>query len=334
MQGNPGHPVGGTVDGVNGAALHRPPNEGPCVRIEQLEYLAAVTQHGSLRRASEALHLSQPALSEAIGKLEKELGVSLLDRRRSGARISRQGQGLLPYMTQVLDAVDRLRQAAGDQSLVSRTLRIGTVNAGNSTVLVPAVQDFRREHGGTGVEVLNSQQSEIYQGLAEGSLDLGLVNVLPGDDVPPHLTSRDLVHGRPVVCLRTDHPLARLDAVTVDELRQEAFITMRAGYLMHRFTHRLFGGTPPVTSFSTDGAEMGKLMVAEGLGVTVLPDYSLIGDPLSMTGLITFRPIAGDDTPLTLLMVTRTVAVVPPALRLMQAALLDRAREYEKNFAA
>ena len=304
------------------------------MRIEQLEYLAAVTQHGSLRRASESMHISQPALSEAVGKLERELGVPLLDRRRSGARISRQGQDLLPYMTQVLDAVDRLRQAAGDQTLVSRNLRIGTVNAANSTLLVPAVQDFRHRNGGTGVEVLSTQQSEIYVGLAEGSLDLGLVNVLPGDDVPPHLTSRELVRGRPVVCLRTDHPLARLDKVSVDELREEPFITMRAGYLMHRFTHRLFGGRMPATSFSTDGAEMGKLMVAEGLGVTVLPNYSLISDPLSTAGLITHRPIAGDDTALTLLMVIRNVAVTPPALRLMQSTLLDRARIYQQNHGA
>ena len=301
------------------------------MRIEQLEYLAAVTQHGSLRRASESLHLSQPALSEAVGKLERELGVPLLDRRRSGARISRQGQDLLPYMTQVLDAVDRLRQAAGDQSLVSRNLRIGTVNAANSTLLVPAVQDFRQRQGSTGVEVLSTQQSEIYQGLAEGSLDLGLVNVLPGDDVPPHLTSRELVRGRPVACLRADHPLAARAEVTVDELRKEAFITMRAGYLMHRFSHRLFAGNPPAASFSTDGAEMGKLMVAEGLGVTVLPDYSLVSDPLCTAGLITYRPIAGDDTPVTLLMVTRSVAVVPAALRVLQSALLDRAREYQQN---
>ena len=105
---------------------------------------------------------------------------------------------------------------------------------------------------------------------------------------------------------------------------------MRAGYLMHRFSHRLFAGRPPATSFSTDGAEMGKLMVAEGLGVTVLPNYSLVSDPLCTAGLITHRPIAGDDTPVTLLMVIRNVAVVPPALRAMQAALLDRAREYQR----
>src|SRR4051812_12359219 len=66
------------------------------VRLEQLEYLAAVTRHGSLRRASEELHVSQPALSESLRNLERELGVTLLDRRRTGARINTQGRELLP----------------------------------------------------------------------------------------------------------------------------------------------------------------------------------------------------------------------------------------------
>ena len=83
-----------------------------------------------------------------------------------------------------------------------------------------------------------------------------------------------------MVCCRTDHPLAKLDAVTADDLRDEPFVAMRSGYLMHRYAHRLFGGKLPATSFSTDGAEMGKLMVADGLGVTVLPDYSIDGDPM------------------------------------------------------
>ena len=101
------------------------------MRIEQLEYIAAVTQHGSLRRASERLHISQPALSEAVSKLERELGVTLLDRRRSGARISRHGRELLQNMVEVLEAVDRLKQAAGDQSTTTRLVRLGTVERGD-----------------------------------------------------------------------------------------------------------------------------------------------------------------------------------------------------------
>jgi len=301
------------------------------MRIEQLEYLTAVTRHGSLRQASERLHLSQPALSEALSKLERELGVTLLDRRRSGARISRQGQELLPTMVEVLEAVDRLRQAAGDPALSLRMLRVGTVNAGTSAVLVPAMHAFRERHPGTLVEMVNIRPQEIHEGLVEGGLDLGLVNVLPGDDVPPDLQSMELLHGRPVVCCRSDHPFAKLDAVEPEQLAEAPFVAMRSGYLMHRYAHRLFGGTLPATSFSTDGAEMGKLMVADGLGVTILPDYSIDGDPIVRSGLLTHRPIAGDTTRVTLLLLHRRVAQLPPALRGLRDALLDRARAHAQS---
>jgi len=297
------------------------------VRIEQLEYVAAVTMHGSLRRASERLHISQPALSEAVSKLERELGVTLLDRRRSGARISRQGQDLLQHMTEVLEAVDRLKLAAGDQHTVSRMVRVGTVNAATSTLLVPAAHAFQESAPGTTVEILNIQQAEIHQGLVEGSLDLGLVNVLAGDEPLLHLVGTDLLHGRPIVVLPAGHALERYEEVTVDQLREERFVAMRAGYLMHRFVHRLFGTAVPRITHTTDGADMGKLMVSEGLGVTVLPDYSVIGDPLERAGLITTRPIAEDRTRVTLVLQQRRTDHVPAAVRELHAALVAHARQ-------
>lgn len=90
------------------------------MRIEQLEYVAAVTRYGSLRRASERLHVSQPALSEAISKLERELDVQLLERRHDGARITLRGKELLEHMMGVLDAVDRLQSAAGGVDSAAR----------------------------------------------------------------------------------------------------------------------------------------------------------------------------------------------------------------------
>lgn len=304
------------------------------MRIEQLEYLTAVTQHGSLRRASEHLHLSQPALSEAISKLERELGVRLLDRRRSGARISREGRDLLQHMTAVLEAVDRLKVAAGDRGSDVRQVRVGTVNAATTTLLVPAVTDVQASHPHTGLEVLTLQQQEIDQGLLEGSLDLGLVNVLGGDDPPIDLIGTDLVHGRPVVVLPAGHALAAQSVITVAELRRERFVGMRAGYLMHRFAHRVFGPDLPATWHSTDGAEMGKTLVAEGLGVTLLPDYSVLGDPLERAGLIITRPIAGDTTVVTLVLRRRSAVTGSRQVRALHAALLERAREYAETRAS
>jgi DNA-binding transcriptional LysR family regulator len=156
-------------------------------------------------------------------------------------------------------------------------------------------------------------------------MDLGLVNVLPGDDVPPELSAIPLVRGRPVVCCRPDHPFADLDAITIEELRAQPFVTMRAGYLMHRFSHRLFGGVLPPISVSSDGADMGKLLVAEGLGVTVLPDYSIEEDPLVRAGVIVHRPIAGDATSVSLLCVHRKGQRLPAAIQALQAQLVEHA---------
>jgi len=275
------------------------------VRIEQLEYVAAVTRCGSLRRASEHLHLSQPALSEAVTKLERELGVTLLDRRRSGARISRQGRDLLPHLTAVLEAVDRLRAAAGAEVTTGRTVRLGTVNAATTTLLLPAIEELRARVPGASVEIRNLQQAEIHTALDEGTLDVGLVNLLEGDDRPTRLEVTPLLRGRPVVVLPTGHPLADTATVTVDQLRAYPFIGMRAGYLMHRVAHRLFGSALPRETHTCDGAEVGKLMVAEGLGLTLLPDYSVVADPLARAGMITHRPVAGDLTGIVLCAVHR-----------------------------
>lgn len=297
------------------------------MRFEQLEYVAAVTQHGSLRRASEQLHISQPALSEAVSRLERELGVTLLDRRRSGARISRQGQDLLPQIVDVIEAVHRLRTAAGDQLSASRLVRLGTTNAATANLLLPALRAVQVSHPATTIEIIDARQTDIQIGLEEGGLDLGLANLLSGDDFPISLGSTPLLRGRPVAVLPAGHALTAQEAVSADDLREERFVMMRSGYAMRRYGHRLFGDRLP--SFqTTDGAEMGKLMVAEGVGLTLLPDYSVAGDPLERSGLITYRPIAGDRTAVTLIMLQRRGQRLSQQAQALASALVEQAETW------
>lgn len=307
-----------------------PAAQGPhdaSVRTEQLEYIAAVTRLGSLRRAAEELRLSQPALSETVRNLERELGVDLLERKRSGATMSTAGRELLPHIVTVLEAVDRLRAAAGEQHRISRMVRVGTVNAATVPLLIPVLRDFRATHPVTQVEVVGAQQTDIHRGLVEGGFDLGLVNHLAGDDMPADFDSTELLRGRPVVCVRADSPLAARPTVTVDDLLSEPLIAMRAGYVMHRFVHRLLGGRTPVFSCSTDGAEMGKLMVAEGLGVTVLPDFSVAGDPLERAGVLACRPLEGDGTEVLLMLRRRRAEAVARSADELHEAFVRRAGE-------
>ncbi|GAA1510449.1 LysR family transcriptional regulator [Nocardioides humi] len=300
------------------------------MRIEQLEYIDAITRHGSLRRASEHLHISQPALSESIMRLERELGVTLLDRRRSGARISRRGRDLLPHIVDAIDAVQRIRAAAREQAAAARVIHVGTVQAASSTLLIPAVRRFRAASPEVTVELRNMQQSEIFAEIAAGSLDLGLVNVLEGDDVPPDVARADLIHGRPVAVLTPDHPLAARDTLTADDLRPEPFVEMRPGYLMNRFAHRWFGPAMPEVCYTADGAELGKALVAQGIGFTLLPDFTVMGHPLEQSGMITYRAIDGEPPTVTLVACTRRGVPQPEVVRGLHAALVRRARDYTR----
>jgi DNA-binding transcriptional LysR family regulator len=296
------------------------------MRVEQLEYIRAVTRLGSLRRAAEELHLSQPALSETVRNLERELGVELLERRQSGAKISAAGQEMLPHIETVLEAVDRLRSAAGSYHRAGRTIRVGTVNAATVPLLVPTVSQFRELHPQTPVEVVSTRQDVIHQSLREGSMDLGLVNYLRGDDYPPDFESTELLRGQPVVCIRADSPLAALGEVSADDLLTSPLVMMRSGYVMHRFVHRLLGDRTPASTYTTDGAEMGKLMVAEGLGATVLPDYSVINDPLERSGAITYRPLRAAGAEVLLVVQRRRAASTSQATHDLLRMFVNRAR--------
>jgi DNA-binding transcriptional LysR family regulator len=129
-----------------------------------------------------------------------------------------------------------------------------------------------------------------------------------------------------VAVLPVSHPLAARAEVPAGELRGERLVAMRAGYLMHRFVHRLLGAEPPGECHSVDGAEMGKMMVAEGMGIALLPDYSVHGDPLERAGLIVARPIAGDKTTVSMIALSRRQARVNPIAGDMIQHLRDQAR--------
>jgi DNA-binding transcriptional LysR family regulator len=181
--------------------------------------------------------------------------------------------------------------------------------------VLPAVRAFQAQHPAPTVEIRNLQHDDIQVGLAEGTLDIGLVNLLDGDDVSPELELIPLLTGRPVAVIPASHPLAERFEVLPDELRAQRFVAMRAGYLMHRFVHRLFGSDLPAEWHSADGAEMGKMMVAEGIGIAVLPNYSVHGDPLERAGLIVARPIANDRTTVTMAALRRRQTRVTPIVR-------------------
>jgi DNA-binding transcriptional LysR family regulator len=228
-----------------------------------------------------------------------------------------------------IEAVTRLgslRRAADEQHHTTRTVRVGTVNAATVPLLLPVIAEFRALHPTTKVEVVNAQQADIQRALLEGGFDLGLVNFPRGDDGPPDLRSTELLRGRAVVCVRPGSPLAALEHVGVADLETVPLIEMRAGYVMHRLLHRFRQERTSSIAYSSEGAEMGKLMVAEGLGATLLPDFSIAGDPLERTGAITHRPLDPPGAVVRLMIQRRRTGSAPSAVRELHEIFVEHAR--------
>jgi DNA-binding transcriptional LysR family regulator len=299
------------------------------MRVEQLEYVAAVATLGSFAAASEQLHLSQPALSETIRKLETELGVRIFERGRTGTTLSADGREVLPRIFDAIEAMDRLREATRGEQGARRMVQVGTVSAASTPLLSPAIRRFTASHPGGQVAVSTLQMREIGAHIKDGTLDLGLSNYFADESVPEELESTTLLHGHPVVCLRSDDPLSAKERLDLDDLLDVPIVTMRTGYLMPRYLSRLFGEFAPKIHCAADGADMGKMMVAGGLGVTVLPSYSVVGDPLTETGVLTYRQL-DDDVRFKLVLHrrpdplrTRTAGVVADLHRLLVELAAD-----------
>jgi DNA-binding transcriptional LysR family regulator len=291
--------------------------------------VSTVARLGSFRRAADELHISQPALSETVRNLERELGVDIFERGRSGVSLSEAGRQVLPHIAAVIEAVDGLRAAADEHHQISRMIRVATVNAATVALLTSTMAAFRVSHPATQVEVVGAQEEQIDRGLREGSVEIGLITCLSGDDMPPEFETTRLLRGRAIVCIRPDSALATKDEISPDDLLEVPLIMMRAGYLMHRFLHRILAGRAPMTSYSTDGGDMGKLMVAEGLGATVLPDFTVIGDPLERSGAITWRPLVGDHPVVEFAVRRRRSGSRTQAARDIHRLFIEHAQVYE-----
>jgi DNA-binding transcriptional LysR family regulator len=113
--------------------------------------------------------------------------------------------------------------------------------------------------------------------------------------------------------------------VRVADLRAEPLIMLRPGYLMHRLVHRLLGDDLPAISYAADGAEMSKLLVAEGLGITVLPDFSVAGDTLERRGVITWRPLADTGARIHLVLLRARSGSPPRAAQDLVQIFIDQA---------
>jgi DNA-binding transcriptional LysR family regulator len=150
--------------------------------FEQLRHLLLIVEHGSFTAAARHAHLSQPALTASIQRLEERIGAQLLERRPRGAVPTAAGLALVPHARAALAAVRTGQTAVAEvQGLARGEVRIGGGGTACSYLLPQALAGFHRLHPGLKLRVREVFTPQVPAAVAAGELDLGVgVSGAPG----------------------------------------------------------------------------------------------------------------------------------------------------------
>jgi DNA-binding transcriptional LysR family regulator len=283
------------------------------INMRQVRAFVSVAHLKSFTRAAALLHVSQPALTVQLRKLEETLGIRLLDRNSRAVDITRVGRELLPVFQRILRELDSVvmdtRALATRQHGVVRIAALPSFAAG----LLPAIiSRFRRSNPRMSFVVRDLIASRVNASVRSEEVDLGITG---GELSDPELEILHLTHDQMHVVFPARHPLGRKRRITLEDLAELPLILMDSETSVRSIVDAAFvaAGRLPIPVCEAIYMMTAVGMVKAGLGVTVLPasakevraEPSLQSRPIDDAAFA--RPIA---------VIKRKNRTLPPAARL------------------
>lgn len=261
---------------------------------KKYEVFEKVVDLASLTRAAQYFGMTQSGVSHMVAAIEAELQLPLLKRSRTGARLTPDGERMMPYIRQLLQSERQLRQAAAElHTLLTGKIRVGTFTSVATHWLPAMMMGFQKEHPQVDFQLFSGDYHDIDTWLSGGSVDLAFT-ILPaqsGRGCTP------LYEDPLVAVLPQGHRLSAKETCPVTELASEPFISLLEA--SNHDARRAFtaAGVSPNVRFETKDDYAVIAMVRQGLGVSIMPSLLLRGN----TQGVEIRPI---DPP-----VSRTIAL-------------------------
>ena len=187
------------------------------MNTDQVRHFVSVARAGSVTAAARDLHVSQPALSRSIRRLEDELGVTLFDRGKNSLALSRAGRELLPHAEELLAAERRMRQASFDASRRERVLRVGTIAPAPLWYLTSLIVE--RMPGALVSSQMVGDEADVERALFDSLIDLAVCT-----REAPGMRSVLLMRETLYLSAPEGHPLAQRKSVSFADLDGETFL--------------------------------------------------------------------------------------------------------------
>lgn len=203
--------------------------------LQQLKYVIAIAEKGSINEAAKTLYLSQPSLTNAVRDLEKELGIQLFIRTNKGIRITLEGVEFLRYARQVIEQVVLLEDKYLNREEKKQYFH---VSAQHYNFVVRAFVDLVRDYGLEEYDLALSEKKtyEIIKDVQEGRSELGILyiaefnrKVIMRALKEANLTFQELYTTRPYIFISDRHPLVDKEIITLEDLEPYPYIYFEQG---------------------------------------------------------------------------------------------------------
>jgi DNA-binding transcriptional LysR family regulator len=245
--------------------------------FEDLRVFCAVAAERSFSRAARKLRRTQPAVSQAIRRLEAAAGERLIDRSSRDGTLTDAGQLLLEYGTRLLHLANEASMAVGALREVRQGRVLIGANDGGIYAVLPLVAAFQQQYPAIVVDVRRVAARQMAQEVLLRSVDLGVLTFNP-----PERELQSIVVGvdELVLLVRPDHPLAGRDRISMEEMGQQPVIAhndpspMR-DRVLQMYEQRHAPLNIKLALPSLDGV---KRAVEMGLGVALLPRRCALGE--------------------------------------------------------
>lgn len=231
----------------------------------QLEYFRALAYEQHVLRTAEKLHISQPALSMTIKKLEASLGVPLFNRIGRSIELNQYGKLYLEYVEQVFTALDNgslaIQQAA---KIESQKLRMGLLNP---YMWQDLIDSFSNKHRDISISQISIEVTDVNKYIMQGEVDfyIGALD-FPHDTISSNILYQDNM----ILMVNKNHPLADRKHIDLSDARNEKFIMLPSNTSLQRFNNLLceLAGFIPQIALDCDYS-LREDMVRHGYGVSL-----------------------------------------------------------------
>lgn len=246
------------------------------IDLEGLVSLRAVAERGSVVAAAELVGYTPSAVSQQVKRLERQLGVVLLERVGRGVVLTPAGVRVVEDGARVLGAVEDLESGvrAGEGAVAGR-LRLAAFSTAVPGLVVPALAALRHAHPDLAVHLREEEPWRTLDLVGGGHVEVGLVHSW-GDvalDVPAHLVTTVVAHDRADLVVAADHPLAGREQVSPADLLGARWVATGEGTICRQWLARMHHGTgsPPRIEHVAADFSSHLAMAAAGLAVALVP---------------------------------------------------------------